>query len=577
MSDKIVIRGAREHNLKNIDVEIPRNRLVVITGISGSGKSSLAFDTIYAEGQRRYVESLSAYARQFLGLMEKPDVDYIEGLSPAISIEQRTAGRNPRSTVGTATEIYDYLRLLFARLGVPHCYRCGRPISQQTPEQIVDSVKALPEGTRIQILAPVVRGRKGEHRDGFEKAKRDGYVRVRVDGEILSLDSEIKLDKMKKHSIEVVVDRLVIRPGIEARLADSVETALKEGDGIAVVDVIGGEEMLFSEKFACVECGISYEEIEPRLFSFNSPYGACPECDGLGNKMELDPDKIIPDRSLSINQGAIVPWGDPRGKWIYGKLSRLARYYGFSLDTPFEEIPEVAAEILLYGSGSDRVPPELSYPGEFEGVIEYLRRRYRRTDSMGVREWIRGFMSIKVCERCKGARLRPEALAVKFRGKSISEVAAMSVKEAKEFFDSLRLSEKEELIARQILKEIRERLRFLINVGLDYLTLDRLTGTLSGGEAQRIRLATQIGSQLVGVLYILDEPSIGLHQRDNRRLLDTLLKLRDLGNTVLVVEHDRATIETADHIIDLGPGAGIHGGEVVACGTLEEWGREGTT
>jgi len=560
---KIVIRGAREHNLKNIDVEIPRDKLVVITGLSGSGKSSLAFDTIYAEGQRRYVESLSAYARQFLGLMEKPDVDYIEGLSPAISIEQRTAAKNPRSTVGTVTEIYDYLRLLFARIGIPHCYKCGKEISKQTIEQIVDAVLDLPVGTKIQILAPLVRGRKGEYRELFVQAKKDGYVRVRVDGQILPLDSEIKLDRYKNHWIEVVVDRLVVDPKISRRLADSLETALGLGGGVVLVDVIGQKEMLFSQHFACVDCGVSYEEIEPRLFSFNSPYGACPDCDGLGTKMEIDPDLVIPDPELSVNQGAIAPWGLPRERWFYRHLREIASRYGLDFDVPFRQLTQSQQKILLYGTGK----------GDFEGIIPNLARRYRQTESSGVREWIERFMRTRPCPRCNGARLKPESLAVTVRDKNIARVTAMSVKEALSFFNDLVLSSKEEAIAHQIIKEIRERLGFLVNVGLDYLTLDREAGTLSGGEAQRIRLATQIGSQLVGVLYILDEPSIGLHQRDNRRLLNTLTRLRDLGNTVLVVEHDRETIETADYIIDLGPKAGVDGGRVVACGTSTQISR----
>ena len=573
---KIIIRGAREHNLKNIDVEIPRDKLVVITGLSGSGKSSLAFDTIYAEGQRRYVESLSSYARQFLGLMEKPDVDYIEGLSPAVSIEQRTAGRNPRSTVATVTEIYDYLRLLFARVGVPHCYKCGRVISRQTVTQIVDRVSDLPERTRVQILAPLVRGRKGEYREVFEQARKDGYVRVRVDGAVRSLDEDIVLDKKRKHTIAVVVDRLVVEPKVRGRLADSLETALGLGEGMVWVDVVGGEELVFSERFACVACGISYEEIEPRLFSFNSPYGACPECDGLGTKRELDPDRVVPDKSLSVNQGAIAPWGKTRDGWLYQQLGSVARVAEIDMNKPFGDLPKEAREVLLFGTGKREITFEYrhrngkghgEYVGKFEGVIPNLKRRYRQTQSAGIRGWIEGFMRLHSCPGCEGNRLKPEALSVKVEDRSIAEVAAFSVRTAREFFERVRFSERDEQIARQILKEIRERLEFLGNVGLDYLTLDRNTGTLSGGEAQRIRLATQIGSQLMGVLYILDEPSIGLHQRDNRRLLDTLVRLRDLGNTVVVVEHDRETIETADYVLDLGPGAGMHGGEVVAAGT----------
>lgn len=578
-ADRIIIKGAREHNLKGIDVEIPRDRLVVITGLSGSGKSSLAFDTIYAEGQRRYVESLSAYARQFLGLMEKPDVDYIEGLSPAISIEQRSAGRNPRSTVATVTEIYDYLRVFFARVGIPHCYQCGKVISQQTVQQIVDSVLSLPERTRIQVLAPLVRGRKGEYREVFEETKREGYVRVRVDGETLSLDSDIKLDKNKKHSVEVVVDRLIVDGNISSRLADSLQTALNLGEGIVIVDVIGSREMLFSEKFACVDCGISYEEIEPRLFSFNSPYGACPDCSGLGSTMEIDPQKIVPAPKVSVNDGAIVPWGRARDGWFHHQLRGVARHFKMNFDSPFEELPEEIKRVLLYGTGRHEIKFQWKmnngkghgeYMGRFEGVIPNLRRRYVQTMSGGIREWIESFMSTKPCPKCDGARLKKEALAIKLNGKSIADVTAFSVKDAYGFFSNLDLTTKEQIIAHQVLKEILERLRFLVNVGLDYLTLDRTAGTLAGGEAQRIRLATQIGSQLVGVLYILDEPSIGLHQRDNRKLLDTLLRLRDLGNTVLVVEHDKETIQTADYVIDLGPRAGRDGGRVVATGTPEE-------
>ena len=582
INNKIVIRGAREHNLKNIDVEIPRDKLVVITGLSGSGKSSLAFDTIYAEGQRRYVESLSSYARQFLGLMEKPDVDYIEGLSPAVSIEQRTAGRNPRSTVATVTEVYDYLRLLFARVGVPHCYKCGRVIARQTVSQIVDRMLELPERTRVQILAPLVRGRKGEYREVFEQARKDGYVRMRVDGQVRSLDEDIVLEKTRKHTIEVVVDRLVVEPKVRGRLADSLETALGLGEGVVWVDVIGGAELVFSERFACVACGISYEEIEPRVFSFNSPYGACPECDGLGTKRELDPDLVVPNKTLSVNQGAIVPWGKSRDGWLHQRLRSVSRYAHIDLNAPFGELPKEAQEVLLYGTGKREIKFEYEhrsgkargeYVGKFEGVIPNLRRRYRQTPSSGIRWWIEGFMRTRPCPKCGGTRLKPEALAVTVGDRNIAEMTALSVKAARDFFERLRLSEREEQIARQILKEIRERLGFLVNVGLDYLTLDRVTGTLSGGEAQRIRLATQIGSQLMGVLYILDEPSIGLHQRDNRRLLDTLVRLRDLGNTVIVVEHDRETIETADYVVDLGPGAGVDGGQVVAAGTPKEVAR----
>ncbi|MDZ7412601.1 MAG: excinuclease ABC subunit UvrA [candidate division KSB1 bacterium] len=580
MADKesIVIRGAREHNLKNIDLEIPRNKLVVITGLSGSGKSSLAFDTIYAEGQRRYVESLSAYARQFLSLMEKPDVDYIEGLSPAISIEQRTAAKNPRSTVATVTEIYDYLRLLFARIGVPYCYNCGRRIERQTVEQIVQAVLALPEGRKIQVLAPIVRGRKGEYREVFEEARRDGYVRVRVDGEVYDLDAKIKLDKNKKHNIEVVVDRLVLGPQVASRLADSVETALGLGSGMVLVEVIGEQELLFSEHYACVECGISYEELAPRQFSFNSPYGACPTCNGLGERMVVDPALVIPDDSLSLNQGAIAPWGQLKDGWYRTLLQGAASHLGLDLDTPVRELKPEQVQAILYGLGERQIRfkyrsatgrHESTFTGTFEGVIPHLERRYRETESEAVREWIEGFMRPVRCPECGGARLKKESLAVRIGAYNIHAVTTMSIKEALRFFENLHLNPREMEIARQILKEIRERLTFLLNVGLDYLTLDRPAATLSGGEAQRIRLATQIGSQLVGVLYILDEPSVGLHQRDNRRLIATLEQLRDLGNTVLVVEHDRETMERADYIVDLGPGAGEHGGWVVAAGPPE--------
>jgi excinuclease ABC subunit A len=580
----IRIKGAREHNLKNIDLKIPRDKLVVITGLSGSGKSSLAFDTIYAEGQRRYVESLSAYARQFLGMMEKPDVDFIEGLSPAVSIEQRSSAKNPRSTVGTVTEIYDYLRLLYARVGIPYCYNCGRKISQQTVEQIVDSVLSLPEGKRIQILAPLVKGRKGEYKEVFDQIKQEGFVRARVDGKTMEVsavgrsasggEGEIKLEKYKKHNIEVVVDRLVVKKKIAKRLADSLETALKLGSGILMVDVMGGEELLFSEHYACVHCGISYEELSPRMFSFNSPYGACPTCGGLGTKMEIDSDLVVPDQSISIAHGAIASWGDPIGNWYYHKLKSLAEHYNFSLYVPFSKLSSQVKRVVLYGTGNQELrfrwesdEGKGEYYGSFEGVIPNLERRYRQTGSGAVREWIERFMRILPCPDCNGARLKKESLSVKVGGLNIAELTALSVKGAGRFFSGLQLSSREQHIAKQILKEIKERLGFLVDVGLDYLTVDRSATSLSGGEAQRIRLATQIGSRLVGVLYILDEPSVGLHQRDNKRLLNTLLGLRDLGNTVLVVEHDRETIETADHLIDLGPGAGKDGGWVVAQGT----------
>jgi excinuclease ABC subunit A len=573
--DIIKIKGAREHNLKNIDLEIPRNKLVVITGISGSGKSSLAFDTIYAEGQRRYVESLSAYARQFLGMMEKPDVDFIEGLSPAISIEQRSASKNPRSTVGTITEIYDYLRLLYARVGVPFCYKCGREISQQTAEQIVDAVLSLPQNSKIWVLAPLVRGRKGEYKDLFEEVKKEGFIRVRVDGKVYEVEDKFELDKNKKHNIEVLVDRLLVNNKVRKRLADSIETALKLGSGIVLIEVNGKEVLTFSEKYACPNCNISYEELTPRMFSFNSPFGACPACSGLGTKMEVDPDLVVPNPKLSIAQGAILPWGVPFGSYYMHKLRGLSSHFKFNLYTPFEKLSKEAQKAILYGTKEElkfewefeNGKGKGEYFGTFEGVIPNLERRYVQTESEGVREWIQKFMRIKPCLECGGARLKKESLAVKVGKLSISELTAFSIKQTKEFFHNLSLSKKNQQIAKQILKEINERLGFLIDVGLDYLTLDRSASSLSGGEAQRIRLATQIGSRLVGVLYILDEPSIGLHQRDNKRLLNTLLGLRDLGNTVLVVEHDRETIETADYVIDLGPGAGKKGGEVVACGS----------
>jgi len=572
----ILIKGAREHNLKNIDVEIPRNKLVVITGLSGSGKSSLAFDTIYAEGQRRYVESLSAYARQFLGLMEKPEVDYIEGLSPAISIEQKSTSRNPRSTVGTVTEIYDYFRLLFARIGVPHCYNCGKPIERQTVQQMVDAILDLPKDTKFQVLAPVVRGRKGEYREIFETARRDGFVRVRVDGEVKDLASEIKLDKNKKHNIEVVVDRLIVESGIKTRLTDSLETALRSANGLVLIDVAGQKQILFSEHFACADCGISVEEMAPRMFSFNSPYGACEGCKGLGTTMEVDPDLVVPDPKLSIEEGAIEPWGEGKDGWYWGQLKTVAKDLRFTLDTPWEKLTKDQQKVVLHGAGdkefrfsweSSSGKSQASFMSKYEGVIRNLERRYKQTDSTYIRTWIEGFMNMKPCPVCKGARLRPEVLAVRIRDKNIQDVTRMSVNEAASFFTNVDLTAREKTISHQIMKEVRERLGFLVNVGLDYLTLDRSAGTLSGGEAQRIRLATQIGSQLVGVLYILDEPSIGLHQRDNRRLIDTLVRLRNLGNTVVVVEHDHETIESADWVIDLGPGAGRSGGEVVAVGT----------
>lgn len=575
MKNKIIIRGAREHNLKSIDVEIPRNKFVVITGISGSGKSSLAFDTIYAEGQRRYVESLSAYARQFLGIMQKPDVDYIEGLSPSISIEQRKAAKNPRSTVATVTEIYDYLRLLFARIGIPYCYKCGRKITSQTIDKIVDTVMELKEGTKIQILSPIVRSRKGEYKDLFAKLKRRGYVRTKVDGSVVDLDKPPLLDKYKKHKIELVIDRLILKPTVKKRLADSLEIALKEGEGIVVVDVIGGDEILFSEKLACIRCGVSYEEISPRMFSFNSPYGACTACSGLGTKMEIDPNLAIINSELSILEGAVGLWGEPKGSWLLSQLNSLSRLYKFDLNTPWGEIPEQIQNILLYGTKKEiSIHYERrdgkahgEYYSEFEGIIPNLTRRYRETDSDWIRYEIEKYMTIQPCPNCGGTRLKPESLSIKIDDRSIHDVAKLSVTEAYGFFKNLRLSKRETLIAHQIVKELCERLGFLLDVGVDYLTLDRKAETLAGGEEQRVRLATQIGSGLVGVLYILDEPSIGLHQRDNRRFLNTLKKLRNLGNTVLVVEHDKQTILSADYVIDLGPGAGESGGKVIATGT----------
>ncbi|RKX21538.1 MAG: excinuclease ABC subunit A, partial [Candidatus Zixiibacteriota bacterium] len=573
--ETLFIKGAREHNLRNIDVRIPRNTLTVITGLSGSGKSSLAFDTIYAEGQRRYVESLSAYARQFLGLMEKPDVDFIEGLSPAIAIEQKGTPKNPRSTVGTITEIYDYLRLLFARIGKPHCIVCGQPITQQTVEQIVDSVLSFEEGSRLMVLAPLVRGKKGEHREIIEEAIREGFVRLRVDNEIVESDSDIKLEKKKKHTIEIVVDRLVVKQKSKQRLADSVETALRMSSGTVIIN-ISKKDLLFSEQFACLNCNISYDEPTPRLFSFNSPFGACKECDGLGQKMEVIPELVVTDRSLSISEGAIRPWGGAdMANWYRYQLKGVARHYDFKFSTPFEKLSQEVQQVILYGSGDEQISCEYEhvsgkgkgsgvYEAPFEGVIPHLMRRYRQTESSGVRQWIENYMSITACPRCKGARLRPEALSVIIDRETIDTVTDMSIKKANAFFKNIKLSKRQQTIARQILKEIRERLGFLNDVGLSYLTLNRSAATLSGGEAQRIRLATQIGSRLVGVLYILDEPSVGLHQRDNNKLLNMLLELKDIGNTVLVVEHDRETIERADYVIDLGPGAGIHGGEIVA-------------
>ncbi|MCI8268720.1 MAG: excinuclease ABC subunit UvrA [Lachnospiraceae bacterium] len=577
----IKIRGANEHNLKNVTLDIPRNELVVLTGLSGSGKSSLAFDTIYAEGQRRYMESLSSYARQFLGQMEKPDVESIEGLSPAISIDQKSTNRNPRSTVGTVTEIYDYMRLLYARIGIPHCPKCGREIKRQTVDQMVDQILAMPERTRIQLLAPVVRGRKGEHVKLLEQARRSGYVRARIDGNLYELSEEIRLEKNIKHNIEIVVDRLVVKAGIEKRLTDSIETVMGLSDGLMIVDVIDGEPLNFSMSFACPDCGISIEEVEPRSFSFNNPFGACPDCFGLGYKMEFDEDLMIPDKSLSISQGAITVMGwqscTDKGSFTHAILEALSKEYDFSLDTPFEEYPDPIHEVLIYGTGGREI--KVHYRGQrgegvydvaFEGLLRNVERRYRETFSEASKAEYETFMRITPCKACKGQRLKKSSLAVTVGEKNIYEVTELSITACRAFFEKLRLTSMQESIGAQILKEIKARLDFLLNVGLEYLSLSRATGTLSGGEAQRIRLATQIGSGLVGVAYILDEPSIGLHQRDNDKLLATLLHLRDLGNSVLVVEHDEDTMRAADYIVDIGPGAGEHGGEVVAAGSVED-------
>ncbi len=577
---RLIIKGAREHNLKNIDLDIPRDKLIVFTGLSGSGKSSLAFDTIYAEGQRRYVESLSSYARQFLGQMEKPDVDYIEGLSPAISIDQKTTSKNPRSTVGTVTEIHDYLRLLYARIGIPHCPICGREIRQQTVDQIVDQVMTLEAGTRIQLLAPVVRGRKGEHVKEFEAARKSGYVRVRVDGNIYDLSEKIELEKNKKHTIEVVVDRLVIGDEIKGRLADSIETATALSGGLLTVDVIGGKEMTFSQNYSCPEHGVSMEELSPRMFSFNNPFGACPKCTGLGIFMSMDPDLIIPDKRLSIRGGAIQAsgWGYASGGTIAQMYyEALAEHYGFSLDTPVGELPPKIIDILLYGTKGEKIRMvrkmeygQGEYTTDFEGILNNLQRRYQETQSDWMKEELEAYMSQVPCPECAGKRLRPESLAVTVGGINIADFSEKSVEEALAFIEQLELTEREHWIADRILKEIRERLGFLQSVGLGYLNLSRPAGTLSGGESQRIRLATQIGSYLMGVLYILDEPSIGLHQRDNDRLIATLRHLRDLGNTLIVVEHDEDTMRAADWIVDIGPGAGVHGGELVCSGTFDD-------
>ncbi len=602
--DKIIIKGACEHNLKCIDVEIPRDQLVVITGLSGSGKSTLAFDTIYAEGQRRYVESLSSYARQFLEQMEKPDVESIEGLSPAISIEQKTTSKNPRSTVGTVTEIYDYLRLLFARVGHPHCTACNKEITSQTVSQMVDQIMALPAGTKLTLLAPMIRGRKGEYKKELNQLRKEGFTRVVLDGALRELSDDIEMDKKKKHDIDIVVDRIVVKESIQRRLADSLETALHHADGVVKVDVVtpvadnsvgahgmrpdadksvkpGGRRppppttLLFSEKLACVDCGLSYQEVTPRLFSFNNPHGACPECTGLGTRMYFDADLVIPNHELSLREGAIAPWEKRLSGWFHLILDALAKAYAFDIRTPFKDLSEQVRDVILNGSKGEKIEfwweedgeRRHTYQKEFEGVLNNLQRRWRETESDAAREELEKYMNVMPCPTCQGARLRPEALHVLVGGTTIRDVTALSIRDTLRFFEELTLTDKEQEIARRILKEIRERLSFLVNVGLDYLSLDRTSGTLSGGEGQRIRLATQIGSSLVGVLYILDEPSIGLHQRDNARLLGTLKRLRDIGNTVLVVEHDEETILEADHLIDMGPGAGVHGGEVVAQGT----------
>ena len=581
MIDKIIIKGAKVNNLKNVSLEIPRDKLIVFTGLSGSGKSSLAFDTLYAEGQRRYVESLSAYARQFLGQMDKPNVESIEGLSPAISIDQKTTSKNPRSTVGTITEIYDYLRLLYARVGTPYCPKCGKRITQQSVDQIVDKILSLKERTKIQILAPIVRGRKGQHQKLLEDIKKNGFVRARIDGEIYDLSEEdVVLDKNKKHNIEAVVDRIIIKEGITGRITDSIETSLKMGDGLVIVNIIGDKDILFSEKLSCPDCNISIDELAPRMFSFNSPFGKCEYCDGLGTLYEIDPDLIIPDKSLSIMEGAIASWGDGRLKsdsWTYAILQSLIKEYKFSLDTPIKDLPKEIVDILLYGTSGKKLPVTYVKDGvksiynyAYEGEINSLERRYNQTNSNMIKDQIEKFMSDNKCPKCKGARLKPEALAVKINELNISQFTDLSIRDELEFINNLKFSEKDMIISAQIIKEIKNRLQFLVDVGLDYLTLSRSSGTLSGGEAQRIRLATQIGSSLMGVLYILDEPSIGLHQRDNDRLIKTLEHLRDVGNTVIVVEHDEDTMKAADYIVDIGPGAGEHGGNVIKAGTIQD-------
>lgn len=581
MKDKIIVKGARVHNLKNVSLEIPRDKLIVFTGLSGSGKSSLAFDTLYAEGQRRYVESLSAYARQFLGQMNKPDVDYIEGLSPAISIDQKTTSKNPRSTVGTITEIYDYLRLLYARIGIPHCPKCGKVISKQSVDQIVDQVMALGDKTKIQILAPIIRGKKGTHEKVLDNIKKNGYVRARVDGEIYELaEEDIKLEKTKKHNIEAVIDRLIIKEGMEGRLSDSLEAALRLAEGLVIINVIGDKDILFSENFACADCGISIQEFEPRMFSFNAPYGKCDKCDGLGTLMEIDPNLVIPNKNLSVMEGAIATWGEGRLKedsWTYAILQALSKEYDLDLNKPIKELYKEHLYLLLYGTDGHKLSITYTKDGvkglysySYDGEINSLIKRYKETNSDVIKNEIEQYMSNKACPKCKGARLNNEVLAVTVGGKNIYEFTKMSIKEELEFISSITLSEKERIISGQIVKEIRSRLEFLVNVGLDYLNLSRSSGTLSGGEAQRIRLATQIGSALMGVLYILDEPSIGLHQRDNDKLIQTLKNLREVGNTVIVVEHDEDTMREADYIVDIGPRAGEHGGQIIAAGPVNE-------
>jgi len=569
----IIIKGAREHNLKNIDITLPRNKLIVVSGVSGSGKSSLAFDTIYAEGQRRYVESLSSYARQFLGQMEKPDVDYIEGLSPAISIEQKTTHKNPRSTVGTVTEIYDYLRLMFARIGIPHCYNCGDKIEHQSLDQIIEQVLLYKEGTKLMIMSPIAWGKKGEFQKEFADAKKSGFQRARVDGKVYSLDDKIKLEKNIKHNIEIIVDRIVLKDGVRKRLSESIETALGLTGGLVSVDY-DGEIKLYSEKFACIKCGISYPEIQPRIFSFNNPHGACPECHGLGEIREFDVGKIIPDENLSISDGAIKTHL-PKYTYHYHQFQTISKYYKFGLDVKWKDLPQKIKDIILYGSDDEisfhyesrERKTKAEYQAKYRGIMNELKRRYRESASEGIRDWLESFMKFKDCSECGGKRLNKIALSVKIKGKNIVDLTELSVKECKDFFDNIALSATEQKISVQIIKELKARLRFLVDVGLEYLTLERKALTLSGGEAQRIRLATQIGSRLVGVLYILDEPTIGLHQRDNDRLLGTLFDLRDIGNTLIVVEHDEQVIRSADYVVELGPGAGIHGGKIVALGT----------